>query len=77
MAAIGTERGGRTLALARNLVSYVIAADLIDLKSYDAGKDQQFRSWLARLSKHIVIGQDSHRNLCRSSSGSTVTSSHT
>lgn len=47
MAAIGTEQGGRVLALGRNLVSYVIAADLIGLKTYDAGKDAQFRSWLS------------------------------
>src|SRR3954451_14252010 len=31
--AMGTERGGRTLAAARNLQAYVIAADLIDLQS--------------------------------------------
>ena len=30
--AIGTEDGGRTLALGRNLFSYVIAADLIDMR---------------------------------------------
>ena len=47
MAAIGTEKGGRTLALGRNLVSYVIGADLIDLKSYDPAKDKQFREWIA------------------------------
>src|SRR5690349_20504749 len=47
MSAIGTEKGGRTLALGRNLLSYVIAADLVDLRSYDAAKDQQFRTWLA------------------------------
>ncbi len=43
MAAIGTERGGRTLALARELIGYVIAADLVGLPS---DKDQQFRAWL-------------------------------
>src|SRR4051812_14610784 len=47
MAAVGTERGGRTLALGRNLPGYVIAADLIDLRDYDAARDQQFRSWLS------------------------------
>jgi hypothetical protein len=57
MSAIGTEKGGRTLALARNLVSYVIAADLIDLKSYDAGKDQQFRSWLAAVRTETLDGK--------------------
>ncbi len=47
MTAIGTERGGRTLALGRNLAGYVIAADLINLKTYDAAKEQQFRAWLS------------------------------
>ena len=46
MSAIGTEKGGRVLAEARNLPGYVIAADLINLKAYDSGKDAQFRSWL-------------------------------
>lgn len=49
MAAIGTERGGRTLALARGLVAYVVAADLIDMRRYDPGGDRVFRSWLARV----------------------------
>jgi len=43
MNAIGTEVGGRTLALGRNLASYVIAADLVGL---DSGQDTQFRAWL-------------------------------
>jgi hypothetical protein len=47
MDAIGTERGGRTLALARGLVSYVVAADLIDLARDDPERDRVFRSWLA------------------------------
>ena len=46
MDAIGTERGGRTLALARGLVAYVVAADLIDLRRYDADRDRVFRRWL-------------------------------
>lgn len=54
MSAIGTEAGGRTLALGRNLVSYVIAADLIDLKSYDAAKDQQFRAWLSAVRTRVL-----------------------
>jgi hypothetical protein len=45
-AAIGTERGGRTLALGRNLPAYVIAADLIGLRSHDPALDSHFRSWL-------------------------------
>ncbi len=43
MAAIGTEKGGRTLALGRELIAYVIAADLVGLP---ADKDQAFRLWL-------------------------------
>jgi hypothetical protein len=46
-AAIGTEAGGRTLALGRNLAGYVIAADLVGLGAYDAGLDGRFRGWLA------------------------------
>ena len=38
--AVGTERGGRTLALARNLTGYVLAADLI---GYDSPR---FHSWV-------------------------------
>ncbi len=57
MAAIGTEDGGRTLALGRNLPSYVIAADLIDLKSYDAGKDKQFRDWLSGVRSEQLDGR--------------------
>ena len=43
LAASGTEEGGRTLALGRNLVAYVIAADLVGLPTDD---DLAFRSWL-------------------------------
>jgi hypothetical protein len=57
MSAIGTEQGGRTLALGRNLVSYVIAADLIDLRSYDAAKEQSFRSWLSAVRTATLDGK--------------------
>ncbi len=43
MAAIGTEAGGRTLALGRNLVGYVLAADLVGLPD---SQDATFRDWL-------------------------------
>lgn len=43
MKAIGTERGGRSLSLARELAAYVIAADLVGL---DAADDMRFQSWL-------------------------------
>ena len=46
MRAIGTERGGRTLALARNVIGYVLAADLVGLPS---DKDATFRAWLRTL----------------------------
>lgn len=49
MAAVGTEQGGRVLAEARNLPSYIIAADLINLKSYDAAKESQFQTWLTKV----------------------------
>ena len=44
MAAIGTEAGGDTLALGRELAAYVIAADLVGLPP---AEDARFRSWLA------------------------------
>ncbi|HYM63580.1 MAG TPA: hypothetical protein VES61_02770 [Gaiellaceae bacterium] len=47
--AVRTERGGTVLALARNLLSYVIAADLIDFKAYDRARERRFRSWLMKV----------------------------
>ena len=44
--AIGTERGGRTLAAGRNLQAYVIAADLIDLASASPATNRRFTDWL-------------------------------
>lgn len=40
---------GRALALGRELAAYVIAADLIDLGTYDAGLDSRFRKTIAEL----------------------------
>jgi hypothetical protein len=40
---------GRSLGLGRELAAYVIAADLIDLKSYDPSLDGRFRSQLRTL----------------------------
>jgi hypothetical protein len=49
-AAVGTEAGGRTLALGRNLPSYVIAADLVNLDVVDASFNANvFRPWLRSL----------------------------
>ncbi len=46
MAAIGTEEGGRALALGRELGAYVVAADLVKLPE---SKDAIFRPWLREL----------------------------
>jgi hypothetical protein len=48
-AAIGKEEGGLAIMLARNLVCYIISADLIDLKSYDPALDGQFRQWISAM----------------------------
>ncbi len=54
MAAIDTELGGRTLALARELAAYVIAADLVGLPSEE---DTRFRSWLRRTLTEELSGR--------------------
>ncbi|MFQ5604975.1 MAG: alginate lyase family protein [bacterium] len=40
------ESDGNSLSLSRTVTGYILAADLIDLKSLDAEKDQKFRKWL-------------------------------
>ena len=45
-AAIGTERSGNVLALARNLPGYVIAADMVGLPP---DLDQEFQAWLRQV----------------------------
>jgi len=40
------ENDGNSLSLTRTLPGYIIAADLIDLKNFDASADGKFRSWL-------------------------------
>jgi hypothetical protein len=55
--AIGTEDGGRTLELGRNLLSYVIAADVIDLREYDPAGEADFRKWL-RSVRHEPLGSE-------------------
>ena len=49
--AIGTERGGRTLALGRNLTGYVLAADLV---GYDSS---EFRNWLRSVRTENLDGR--------------------
>jgi hypothetical protein len=54
---IGTEDGGRTLALGRNLPAYVISADLIDLARLDPTFDSgTFRPWLRALLSKTLDG---------------------
>jgi hypothetical protein len=54
MAAIDTENGGRTLALARELGAYVIAADLVGLP---AAQDDIFRTWLKGVRNETLDGK--------------------
>jgi alginate lyase len=56
--ALGTEAGGRTLALGRNLPAYVIAADLVSLKTADPSFDTgAFRPWLRSLLSKTLDGK--------------------
>lgn len=56
-AVVGTETGGRTLALGRNLSGFVIAADLIDARSADPAFDNDvFRPWLRSLFTKVLDG---------------------
>jgi len=54
MAAIGTERGGRTLSLGRELIAYVIAADLVGLPP---DEDKKFRFWLKSVRTEKLRGR--------------------
>jgi hypothetical protein len=56
LAAMGTEKGGRTLALGRELAAYIIAADLVGLA---ADEDRKFRPWL----KGLLTAELSGRSL--------------
>jgi hypothetical protein len=56
--AIGTEEGGRTLELGRNLLSYVIAADLIDLQGYESAGEAEFRGWLRSVRREPLGSHD-------------------
>ncbi len=57
-AAVETENGGRTLALARNLPGYVITANLVNLKTVDPSYDTNtFRPWLRSLLTETLDGQ--------------------
>jgi len=57
MSAPETENGGRTLEPSRNIVSYVIAADLISLGTYDAAKNNSFKTWLTNVRNETLDGR--------------------
>jgi hypothetical protein len=62
MEAIGTEdgplsAGTRILPVARNLSSYVVAADLIDLRGYDPALEERFQVWLKELRTRVWDGR--------------------
>jgi hypothetical protein len=54
MAAIGTEQGGRTLALGRELIAYVIAADLVGLSG---SENQTFRTYIRNMLTEVLDGK--------------------
>jgi hypothetical protein len=54
LAAVGTEDGGRTLALGRGLIAYVVAADLVGLRRLDPPGDRRFRAWLADVRRETL-----------------------
>jgi hypothetical protein len=66
VAGIGTEDGdtgghrarNRPLGIGRNLPGYVIAADLIGLRSFDRPANDRFRAWLDQLRTKKVAGAD-------------------
>jgi len=53
-AAMGTETGSGILAVARNIQAYVIAADLINLRSVNPQLDTAFQLWLSTI-RHVVF----------------------
>lgn len=52
-----TGSDNRTLAPSRNIVSYVIAADLINLKQLDSAKDNQWRAFLTEARNKTIDGR--------------------
>lgn len=54
MSVLETEDDGRTLEASRNIVDYVISADLINLQQYDSVKDTTFKTWLTNVRKQTL-----------------------
>ena len=57
MSTLETENGGETLAPSRNIVSYVISADLINLAQYDTTKNNQYKVWLTNVRNENLGGR--------------------
>ena len=51
LAIVGTERGASPLAVGRELIAYVLAADLVRLPP---DRDRAFRAWLARVPRRTL-----------------------
>ena len=56
---MGTDSGGETLAVGRELAAYVIAADLIGLHGADPALDATFRGWLSGLLDRTLLDGNS------------------
>lgn len=46
---VDTEKSGLAVMVSRNIVGYVIAADLIDFAEYDPAREALFRAWISRV----------------------------
>jgi len=57
MSCIGTEVGGRSLEPSRNIVSYVISADLISLETYNTANNNTFKNWLDDVRTEVLDGK--------------------
>lgn len=55
--AMGTEKGARTLAVGRNLPSYVAAAGVLNLADRNPALDAKFRTWLASFKTQKFDGE--------------------
>ena len=67
MSAIGTQRGGSSLAVGRNAAAYVLAADLINLRNMSRQDDHATRNWLTRLCTGVNPGNPRWPTLVRTS----------
>jgi hypothetical protein len=49
LSAIGSEENGNSLSISRNLLSYIIAADIINFKLFDPANESKFRDWVKKM----------------------------